>query len=1239
MKVLFTNSLLYTLFTVLFINVLPFNLNAQTNLSGTINRYSKVTALDIAQNSATLTEPANFRVCDTVLLIQMQGAAIDITNTPAFGNLTNYGSAGLYEKCIIEKITGNQAFFRHKLLNTYSIAGNVQLVTLPQFADVNIVSSLTGKNWDGNTGGVIAFEASGIVRISGLVNAAGIGFRGGRTNVNAACAAADATNQFYANNDNIAGLKGEGIVILDGTNGSGRGSAANGGGAGNCRNGGGGGGSNAGAGGIGGKSPKTSGESTAVSGAGGRLLVYANNTARIFMGGGGGGGNQDDNTGTSGGNGGGIVYISASQIVGGGLINASGSSAEQAGIDGAGGGGAGGSVLLQSRIRPLALSVLATGGNGGNNIGISANNTISTDCFATGGGGGGGSFWTNGNANGVTLSIEGGNAGRIVSNLSTCANSTYGAANGSLGQSLSATNLMPAGTVEQIPLSATVTAPAPSCTATQISLIATTIAGATYQWQKDGIDLTGQDGIALTVTTSGIYRLKVTSGCNVALSTDQIVVLNNQPFAFIYGATNQQICGNTGSSVTLLAAQSPLYTYQWRRNGADIAGATSPLFTATSAGVYTVAITACTNTAVSNAITLAIPAVVTPVVSGSNLLCAGGSTRLTASPANAFYQWRLNGVNIAGAFGNVYEATAIGDYTVINSNACNPNPSNSFIVQLSPNNTTINITGNLQACQGNKVRLTATSGLGFAYQWFLNGQTIANATTNPYEASVGGDYRVQVTNGCNQIFNSATVKVSIISSPADIFIRGQALLCQGTAPMSVRSVRTYRYQWFSNGAEIAGATDTAFVARQPAGYYVSVKDTCNNEYFTPTFFVNDGSLDQAQLSINDGRKNICPGDRIVLTATSSFGLNLQWQLNGQDIPSALGNTFTASQAGVYTVKAFNSCTSKVSAPYIINAVTPPPASISGILNFCVGERTNLSANTGQGFTYQWIRNDSLLVGAITSSIPVFIGGQYKVAITNAQGCRTISDAVTVVANTIDLNLVRISPSALICAGNTTQLSAAGGTRYEWTPTTGLNNPNIANPIASPTASTFYNVKIINAFGCSTIRSTFVEVIPEFTLDFDLQLSGDCGERSLIRIENKSKGLNGFNNITWTMGDGTTIQGFTPPPYTYEKGGFYTITLRVDNRGCVKTLSKRIEFENFFYPTVITPNGDGKNEKFMIDNPDEAWKLQVFDRSGRLVFESENYNNDWAGENKSGMYYYRLVSPSGKECKSWCYVML
>lgn len=79
----------------------------------------------------------------------------------------------------------------------------------------------------------------------------------------------------------------------------------------------------------------------------------------------------------------------------------------------------------------------------------------------------------------------------------------------------------------------------------------------------------------------------------------------------------------------------------------------------------------------------------------------------------------------------------------------------------------------------------------------------------------------------------------------------------------------------------------------------------------------------------------------------------------------------------------------------------------------------------------------------------------------------------------------------------------------------------------------------------------------------------------------------------------------------------------------------------FIPTVITANGDGHNDYFVLDGLVAAeWRVQVFNRWGREVFQQAQYDNNWgAQENPAGLYYYYLRhTPSGKQRRGWLEVI-
>jgi gliding motility-associated-like protein len=69
------------------------------------------------------------------------------------------------------------------------------------------------------------------------------------------------------------------------------------------------------------------------------------------------------------------------------------------------------------------------------------------------------------------------------------------------------------------------------------------------------------------------------------------------------------------------------------------------------------------------------------------------------------------------------------------------------------------------------------------------------------------------------------------------------------------------------------------------------------------------------------------------------------------------------------------------------------------------------------------------------------------------------------------------------------------------------------------------------------------------------------------------------------------------------------------------------------PNIITPNGDGANEAFKIKNLEyhPNTSLSIFDRWGRKVYDSSNYNNDWRGDGMNdGTFFYILDVPDDKK---------
>ncbi len=394
---------------------------SQKNLSGNLNQ-PKSHVVTVGADRVTVDDITGFYANDTILLIQMQGVRI-LTDPGTYGSPDSYyGEPGAHEFLIIQSVNAGtkEIIFRNNIINAYDPLGNVQIIRAPYYHSVDITGKLYCDPWDSvsSTGGVMVLMVGRKLTLSADIDVSGLGFAGGKDTIgDGICVMTDQANldkEYFPSGFTNAGYKGEGaanftaagLPLSPGFMKS-KGSDWNGGGGGNGRYSGGGGGANGGKGGAGGKEDGTVCGIPLDGGREGYQAVWAPTLVdRIFLGGGGGASTRSASGSSSfGGKGGGVVIIVADTIEGnGGRIVSNGSAGGTAtGVSGSGGGGAGGSVALYVRnYGSNPFKIAAAGGNGGDNPGG----------YGEGGGGGGGLVYLNIDlpAN-VTDSISGGLAG------------------------------------------------------------------------------------------------------------------------------------------------------------------------------------------------------------------------------------------------------------------------------------------------------------------------------------------------------------------------------------------------------------------------------------------------------------------------------------------------------------------------------------------------------------------------------------------------------------------------------------------------------------------------------------------------------------------------------------------------------------------------------------------------------------------------------------------------------------
>lgn len=578
-----THTSMIRTFTTLILTIISVSfIIAQTSIGGVINSYAKVTIInnaDVCNPTLTVDDASPFNEGDHLMIIQMKGAEMDTTNTNTFGNIINLNSAGLYEKTIITQIAGNEISIATQMVNNYDVNSSVQIVNIPQYTNAIVTSSINPYPWDGEKGGIIAFEVENILTLNANIIASFSGFRGGVSDVEPInCSWTDNHDlYFYPDNSPLGDSKGEGIAEFYPGKENGRGPQATGGGGGNNHNSGGGGGANFGTGGAGGLNLNPTplqclGQYPGVGGYG--TSSFGN---RLFLGGGGGSGHTNNGAGTDGGSGGGIIYIKATTIEGywNGIISNGKAVFTTPGDDGAGGGGAGGSILVDADNLIAGLGINALGGNGGN-----TNLLGNTGCMGPGGGGGGGIIFTDLDStqfDPLYILLAGGQSGVVTNSSSPCNGNAMGADNGSSGILLSGNEIAEGNTIEHISIDSNPMGLNVCVSEVAEFSVSTDMPADSYQWQvddgsgytitTDGVNYSGSTTSNLDVTNlpPGIYTVQcmVNGGCNDMLLSEPATLEVLEPATVTLDPLDQTIC-ESEAFVLSADASGENITYQWQ---------------------------------------------------------------------------------------------------------------------------------------------------------------------------------------------------------------------------------------------------------------------------------------------------------------------------------------------------------------------------------------------------------------------------------------------------------------------------------------------------------------------------------------------------------------------------------------------------------------------------------------------------------------------------------------------------
>ena len=703
------------------------------------------------------------------------------------------------------------------------------------------------------------------------------------------------------------------------------------------------------------------------------------------------------------------------------------------------------------------------------------------------------------------------------------------------------------------------------------------LANATFQWIKDGVDIPSATSSFYSTTQNGKYQVRITQGTCSATSSEVQQIFGEFGSLFISGSN--RFCGSSTTTLSTSPACGD-YTYQWKRNGANISGATTSTYTTNVPAVYTVDITKGTKTITTSSLsvyedcsTTTTTSINTPSISsnGDRAICTNSGKQMiftsnfSISTPSITYRWYKDGALIAGQVTRFLFVTDAGNYQVqLVDGASQSALSSNYTMYNSGNNLIISAINGVYGCT--EVLLSSsipnsTTKSPYTYQWKKDGVNIGT-NQNFYTATASGNYTLEATLGTCTI-SSTSLPITIgNASPTLVSSPSSNRLCDnGYVTLSTNLSNSFVYQWYKDNVLIPNINARSYTATSAGSYtFTATQGVCTysssvavpvtaTSVLVPSIGYIGGFLSSSTNSLT-----ACSGSNTTLSVSPKGGIyQYQWKNAGSVIAGANTSTYQPTASGTYSadVTTLGGCV--VTSPVFTFdlGTTPSPAFINSSLsgsNLCSGSTTNLSMFYSNFNTYQWYRDDILIPNATSTTYIATLAGRYNVKMT--QG------ACAVETGYVPVSLSSTTLTPRVSSANTTNdiscnltfaflsTTAINGGTYQWQKN-GVNIVGGTNSSYNPTQNGTYQV-IVNQGTC-TGTSNPIEI--QNGVAAIIYPSGPfgyiCGEGAAIFTNNTGGGVGTYQ---WKK-DGVNI-GSNSVVLIINGLGTYTVTNTIN--GCSAT---------------------------------------------------------------------------------------
>lgn len=716
-----------------------------------------------------------------------------------------------------------------------------------------------------------------------------------------------------------------------------------------------------------------------------------------------------------------------------------------------------------------------------------------------------------------------------------------------------------------------------------------------------------REKFAIPETASGdAYKIRIrstnpefTSPSTTAFSA--YYATHNQPFSINSYDSTVSLC--QGQTYTLKidnnnTPASPVYypnlKYIWYKNFNEISGATSSELTVSEPGSYYCVVDYgnCVMDSYSNIVDVEVISDIVPEITASaTALCNGSSVLLTSAITNSSYSytWYKNNTAITNASGVTYKVLEPGDYQLeINMGGDCDFLSNTITINNLDFDVSINNNANtLLILPGNTLNLTAqTTAQNPSYTWFKNDMEITGESEAEILISEPGIYKVVVTQTepC-ALQKEATITVSSpLYYELEISTDANYSSCSSTSTTLsiskfdaitnddtinlIENTSNYTFQWYKNNSPITGATNSSIViadASENGTYTLDVKLTDEDTEISNAI---DVQLATENISITNDIA-LCNNQDVTLSANvSNSNYTYQWYKNNSSITGETNSSLITNTAGNYYLEVTSgNCTLSSNTIELIdggiNITSETPE--QNVLLPSESKTIHISTDATSP-TFSWYKNNELIETANQNSITVTEIGEYKVTVTQTEGCSTEisktfvftapSNVSATIANdnfkTCTTDVMTISLTSLLADTDSGSIDLLEGDfsnySFQWYKNnTIVNDANTLHlDITNPKDNgEYYVVAQVPNFGYVTSNSIHVHLTTVKQVSVSTQ-DGFCDTSSMVTITSDVTPTDDIS-FAWYKTDASTILSTSTTVTVNEAGTYY---LEVTDGDCV-----------------------------------------------------------------------------------------